>query len=129
MASTLLLSAMGARGPDIIAVGATTTLDGIVRIGGADGTGVFAVAAVNIGASATITVTADTGAANLPISISVCQTNPATGVCLGQLGLSVTTQINGGQTPTFASFLQGRVSCRLTLLITASSSDSRMRVE
>src|SRR5262249_2418769 len=74
---------------------------------GVNGTGVFAVATVNVGAGGQITVSADTGGANLPITIFVCQTNPATGVCLGQLGPTVTTQINAVQTPTFAIFLQG----------------------
>jgi hypothetical protein len=107
--TTLLLSATGARGPDIIAVGSTTTLDGIVRVRGSDGTGVFAVAALNLGASATITVTADTGRASLPVTLSLCETNPANGQCINPAAPapSVTMQIGTGQTPTFAIFVQG----------------------
>ena len=107
--TTLLLSATGAPGPDIIAVGATTTLDGIVSIRGPDGTGVFAVAAVNIGASATITVTADSGRASLPVALSLCETNPANGQCINPTAPapSATVQIGTGQMPTFAIFVQG----------------------
>jgi hypothetical protein len=62
---------------------------------------------VNVGASGPITVSADTGGANLPIDLSMCQTNPATGVCLGNPASSATTQINANATPTFAIFVNG----------------------
>ena len=65
-------------------------------------------ATVNVGASGPITVSADTGNATLPVSLSVCQTIPATGECIGgPPGPTVTTQINAGQTPTFAIFVTG----------------------
>ena len=50
--NTLLLSASNTPVPDIVALAATTTNDGIVNIPGANGTGAFAVATVNVGASA-----------------------------------------------------------------------------
>ena len=58
-------------------------------------------------ASGQITASADTGSTTLPVSISLCQTNQATGACLGAVGASVTTQIDAGQTPTFAIFVMG----------------------
>ena len=95
--NTLLLSASTTPVPDIVALAATLNNDGIVNIPGANGTGVFAVATVNVGAGASITASADTGSASLPVSIALCQTNPTTGVCLGPLAGSVTTQINAGR--------------------------------
>ena len=105
--NTLLLSASNTPVPDIVALAATTTNDGIVNIPGTNGTGAFAVATVNVGASASITASADTGSASLPVNISLCETNPATGQCLSGISSSVTTQINANATPTFGIFVQG----------------------
>jgi hypothetical protein len=103
--NTLLLSASATAVPDIVALAATTTNDGIVNI--PNGTGAFAVATVNVGASGSITASADTGSAPLPVVISLCQTNPATGECISAIDSSVTTQINANATPTFGIFVQG----------------------
>ena len=104
--NTLLLSASTTPTPDIVALAATIGNTGIANVQGPNG-GVFAVATVNVGASGQITASADTGSANLPINLSICQTTPATGICLGSPSSSVTTQIDAGQTPTFAIFLAG----------------------
>ena len=64
-------------------------------------------ATVNLGASGSITASADTGAATLPVNISLCQTDPANGQCISGIGPSVTTQINANATPTFGIFVQG----------------------
>jgi hypothetical protein len=102
--NTLLLSASSTPVPDIVALGATLSNDGIVTLAS---TGVFAVATVNVGATGTITALADTGNAILPVDISLCETNPATGQCISAIGSSVTTQINANATPTFGIFVQG----------------------
>jgi hypothetical protein len=106
--NTLLLSASTTPTPDIVALGATIGNTGIVNIPGTNGTGFFGVATVNVGASSQITASADTGGANLPVNLSICQTNPATAACLSPASSFVTTQINTGQTPTFAIFVQGK---------------------
>jgi hypothetical protein len=80
--NTLLLSASTAAVPEIVAESATLNNDGIVNIPGTTGTGVFAVATVNLGAGGTVQVSADTGLASLPVSILLCQTDPATGQCV-----------------------------------------------
>ena len=80
--------------PDIVALAATTTNDGIVNIPGTNGAGAFAVATVNVGAAGSITASADTGNATLPVVISLCETNPPTGQCISTIGPTVTTQIN-----------------------------------
>ena len=68
-------------------------------------TGVFAVATVNVGSTGTITATADTGSASLPLVITLCETNPSTGVCLAPPGSSVTTVMAANATQTFAVFV------------------------
>jgi hypothetical protein len=105
--NTLLLSASATPVPDIVALAATLNNDGIVNIPSANGTGVFATATVNLGAAATIIVSADTGGASLPVNISICQTDPVMGGCISALGSSVTTLINPNATPTFGIFVQG----------------------
>ncbi|HEV8438457.1 MAG TPA: hypothetical protein VGT40_10215 [Methylomirabilota bacterium] len=103
--NTLLLSASASPVPDVVALAATATNDGIIDVPAATGVGAFAVATVNVGASALITVSADTGGAALPVTLTLCQTNPATGQCISAIAPSVTTQINAGETPTFATFV------------------------
>jgi probable HAF family extracellular repeat protein len=102
---TLLLSASATPVPDVVALGATTKNDGIVHVTGTPMAGAFAVATVNLGASSTITAAANTGGATLPLSISICQTNPQSGQCLQTPGPTATTTINANATPTFAVFV------------------------
>jgi aldose sugar dehydrogenase len=104
---TLLFSASNTPVPDIVALAATTSNDGILNILGANGAGAFAVATVNVGASGSITASADTGGANIPVNLFVCQTNPGTGACLGSPASTVTATINTNATPTFGIFVQG----------------------
>jgi hypothetical protein len=105
--NTLLLSASVTSVADIVALAATTTNDGIVNISGTNGTGAFAVATVNVGASGSITASADTGSATLPLDISLCETNSANGQCISTIGPTVATTINANATSTFAIFVQG----------------------
>jgi hypothetical protein len=103
--NTLLFSASPTPVPDIVALAATLANDGVVNIVGTTGTGAFSVATVNVGTSGSITASADTGSASLSISLSLCQTDPATGHCITSIGPAVTTVINAGATPTFAIFV------------------------
>jgi streptogramin lyase len=103
--NTVGLSASTSPIPDVITVGATLTNDQILHITGSAGSGAFAVATFNLGASAMITVTANTGASNIPLMLNLCQTNPQSGQCISPIGPMVTTQINNGDTPTFAVFV------------------------
>jgi subtilisin-like proprotein convertase family protein len=108
--TTLLLSASTSPVPDIVALAATPNNNGIVDIPGPTGSGAFAVATVNVGAGASITTSADTGSVNLPVHLFVCQTDPAAGKCFAPPAPTVTTQIDGNATPTFAIFVQGSAS-------------------
>src|SRR5262249_50575910 len=95
--------------PDIVALAATTSNDGIVNIPGTNGIGFFSVAAVNAGATAQITAIADTGNALVPVTLTLCQTNPTSGACAKPpvAASSVTVVIGANQTPTFAIFVKG----------------------
>jgi len=103
---TLNLSASTTPVPDIVALTASGD-PGYVDIPGPTGTGVFAVATVNLGSDATITASANTGAVNLPVSLTVCRTDPASGACLASPTVGVTTTIATNATPTFGIFITG----------------------
>jgi hypothetical protein len=102
--NTLLLSASSSPVPDIVALAATLSNDGIVHIPGPNGAAPFAVATVNVGASALITASTNTGSAVLPLAIFICQTSPAGG-CMAPPASSVAVQINAGDQPTFGIFV------------------------
>ena len=102
--NTLLLSASSTPVPDIIALATGTgTLD-MPASGG--GVGAFAVATVNVGSTGMITAGADTGSATLPVTFSVCETNPSTGACINPTvpASTATTTVAPNETPTFAFF-------------------------
>jgi PKD repeat protein len=103
--NTLLLSSSMEATPDIVALAVTPDANGILTLGGSPATGAFAVATINVGAGGSITASADTGTASLPVSLSVCRTDPTTGQCASAIASSVETQINQGATPTFAVFV------------------------
>jgi virginiamycin B lyase len=102
--NTILLSASASPVPDVVALVATASNDGILSIQGTAGSGAFAVATVNVGAAGAITAVADTGPVLLPVAVTICQTNPTTGQCLAAPGPSATTTVNANETPTFAVF-------------------------
>jgi hypothetical protein len=104
--NTLLLSASTTTPtPDVIALAATAKNDGIVHVTGTPLVGAFAVATDNLGSSGAITAQTTTGGVTLPVTITICQTNPATGACLQTPTATVTTTINTNTTPTFAVFV------------------------
>jgi len=105
--NTLLLSSSSTPVPDIVALAATPTGDGIVNLPGSLGANAFAVATVNVGSQGTITASTDTGTATLPVTLSICESNPATAECLSAPANSVTIPINAGATPTFSIFVTG----------------------
>jgi sugar lactone lactonase YvrE len=90
---------------DVVALAATPTNNGIVDVPN-NGAAAFAVATINLGATATLNASVDTGAATLPVSATLCPTDPSTGECLLPPGSLVTLDIDAGATPTFSVFLQ-----------------------
>ncbi len=91
--------------PDVIALAATATNNGVVSVP-LGGVGAFALASDNVGATGSLTVSADTGTTALPVTATLCQTNPATSQCLSPPTSSVAATIPTGGTPTFSIFLQ-----------------------
>ncbi len=108
--NTLLVSAAVEPVPDIVAVPATLNADGIANILGATEVGVFAVAAVNLGAPDTVTAVADTGTTSLPVTVALCRTDRMTGACLSPTAPapSVTSHVAADETLTFAVFVTAR---------------------
>jgi probable HAF family extracellular repeat protein len=104
--NTLNFSASTSLVADIITV-AISGDPGYVDIPGATGAGVFAVATFNLGSSAPITASADTGASHLSATPLICQTVPQSGICMAPPTASVSTTINANETPTFGIFVQG----------------------
>jgi len=103
--NSLLFSADNNPVPDVVALAATVTMNGIVEL---SPNGAFSVATVNVGNSSSITAKADTGAAELPVDLQICETDPVAGTCLAppvDATTGVTTTIDGGATPTFAVFV------------------------
>lgn len=49
---------------------------------------------------------AGTGSAALPVTVSLCRTDPVTGVCLAAPAPTVTAQVDGGATHTFGVFVR-----------------------
>ncbi|MEI9982556.1 MAG: IPT/TIG domain-containing protein [Aliidongia sp.] len=94
---------------DIIALAATQSGNGIAELP-AGGVGAFAVASSNVGATAQIIVSVDTGTASLPLTATLCQSNPSTGACLATPASSLTLNDAAGSAPTFSVFLQAKAT-------------------
>ncbi len=105
--NTLLLSASDTPVPDMVALAAVAGGAGIVDVP-LDGTGLFAVATSNVGATSTITAQVSPRPADLPLDFSICQTDPASGACISPASPSVTTTAVAGGTPSFGIFIGGR---------------------
>lgn len=105
--NTLLLTASAAPTPDIVALAATVSGNGTISIPATLGSTAFSVATVNLGAAGSVVVSADTGANTVPVSITICQTNPTTGACLATPSSTVTATIAADATPTFGIFVTG----------------------
>ncbi len=91
--------------PDTIALIATLSGDGVVRIPGSAGTQLFAIGTSNVGATGTIVVSGDTGGAALPLTLTVCETG-GNGACLVAPMPSVTVNYLAGTNRSFAFFAQ-----------------------
>ena len=103
--TTLQFSASSDPTADLIALATTRNNDGIVSIQGDAGVAAFAVSAVNLGITANILVSADTGSAMPPVDLQICATDPPSGACLAPPANSVTIPIETEATPTFSIFV------------------------
>jgi hypothetical protein len=107
--NTFLLSASTEPAPDMVAIAATTTNDGIVNLPGDLGTHVFATATINIGAPGTVTATVDDNGRNLPLKVALCQADPSTGACINPPvpGPSAVIAVENNSVATFTAVVTG----------------------
>ncbi len=107
--NTFLLSASASDRADVIALVATQSQDGVVHLAGENTpVGAFSVASINLGSSASVTVEPVTTNTSVPMTLAICETNPATSECINPLVAStdpVVTIIDSGSTPTFSVFV------------------------
>ncbi|MBL7942455.1 MAG: hypothetical protein JNM00_06800, partial [Flavobacteriales bacterium] len=98
--NTWLLRSTLSAGPDVIALTTTTDFHQVA----CSGLNAFAVALSNVGAAASgdITVSANTGSASLPISVSIQETNPGTGAIIGD---NILNNLGAGENRTVAVFV------------------------
>lgn len=121
--NTLLLVAPLQTTPDVIALSATPTGDGILALPSATGSGAFSLATANVGVAGQVTVTPTTHGLIPPVELSICPSNPVTAACTAAPAASVTLPIGAGQTPTFSVF------ARATGPISLDPSAHRITVE
>jgi len=106
--NTLLFSATASNAADIVALAATTSNDGIVKLGATTRAGAFSVATINVGGESQISVSVDSNGVALPLGISFCETNSTTGACLAPpvpAGEVLTRTFAASASPTFAVFV------------------------
>ena len=89
---------------DIIALAATPTNNGIVDVP-LGGDAAFAVASIDVGTADQIVVSVDTGLATLPLTATICQTDPITAQCLAPPAATVAVTYSVLAGPTFSVFL------------------------
>ena len=108
--NTFTFAASSTPVPDVVALAATPTSDGIVNIPSATGINAFSVASINLGIEGMISATAELSTPGLPVSITACETDPATAECINPTSPTpdpIDTTIAGMATPTFSFFVTG----------------------
>ncbi|MEE2525260.1 hypothetical protein V0U79_02705 [Hyphobacterium sp. HN65] len=124
--NTLLLSADTTQAIDVIAITASASGDGYVRLGDADGVAAFGVAGLDIGAAGTVTVqpraglattasspelSAPQSAQTVDASVLICETtNSIAGTCLAAPSASVQSAFASNDVRTYSIFVQGNGS-------------------
>ena len=104
--NTLLLSASLIPPADMVAL--TSAPGGIVTLPSPTATEPFLIASLNLGASDLITMSADTGAAGLPLTLLVCEFNASIGNCMAPPSPTTTKTINTGEITFYAVFVVGQ---------------------
>ena len=101
--NTILYSIGPQATPDVIALVASPSNDGVLRIQDTGGNA-FAVAVSNVGTADTITASVDTGSATVPVTASICQTG-ADGQCLQTPTLTTSLTLPANGTASFGVFV------------------------
>ena len=93
--------------PDPLLVGRTVDNDNIVTLANPNGTTPFVIAGVNLGATAKVRVAGRPLDPATPVAVSVCRTNPTTGVCEQPPAADLQIDWTAGLNLTFGFFVQG----------------------
>src|SRR5262249_43149563 len=75
-------------------------------IPGNAGTTVLAASAINIGSASPITASPK-ATGSLPVNLTICETNPSTGLCLAPPATTASRTFNTNDLATFTVFAQG----------------------
>ncbi|GJL96806.1 MAG: hypothetical protein DHS20C06_06230 [Hyphobacterium sp.] len=103
--NSLRLSFEAADQPDMIAVAITPDQNGVLTLDGTNRPGAFAVATANVGSAGTLTVRPRiSGLDASDMTLTICETNPATGRCLASRTASVQRNFGANETASFAIF-------------------------
>ena len=106
--NTFAFSASNPPVPDVIALGATPSADGVIELPYTTNINAFSVASVNLGAGEELSITAELSDPSINATISLCETDPLTSVCINPTVPTtgaVTAQVNSSATPTFGVFV------------------------
>ena len=106
--NTFTFSASNVPAPDVIALGATPSADGVVELPVSTQVNVFSVASVNLGAGEELVISAELSDPTLAASVTICETDPVTSVCIKPSAPTidgVSVQIDNEATPTFGVFV------------------------
>lgn len=103
--NTLLLSASNSPVPDMVALAATLSNDGVVRAPGYVGTGVFSVATSNVGAAGNVSAIPELSGNFSGSTALICQTDTATGACMAAPAPSVSFNAAQGGADSFGVFV------------------------
>lgn len=104
--TTMTLSAAPVPTADVVTIAATATGNGVATAP-LNAATAFSVASVNIGAAETVTVTPGFGGTALPLTLEICETNPANGQCTSGRAASATVSFANNETRTFSVFVRG----------------------
>jgi hypothetical protein len=108
--NTFLFSASITPTLDVIAAISTDSNDGILNLPGANGAKFMVAGSFNVASvGGTMTVEANTGNVTLPLTLSICQWNPATASCLNPptFGSGATLTVAGGESDLYVILVQG----------------------
>ena len=103
--NTFLLTSSASATPDVVALAATVSNDGIARTPGTYAAAAFSVATVNVGVAGVVTASVDTGSQTLNANFSICQTN-SSAQCIAAPTPSVDASFAASGTGTFSVFVQ-----------------------
>lgn len=104
--NSALISAAAGTSPDIVSVAATIGTPGVADLPSDGRQAAVALSAVNIGSAGTVTLRGDLGPVSLPLEIEFCETDPATGACLGSRATWLDVSFAQNEVKTFAMFIR-----------------------